>query len=410
MMGFDDAAYRETARPRGGRSGTPPVVIATILREEGPTGVHTHVREVSRYFRERGISTDLVTPFSWGGPLTVPVFGARLALQPVSGAAGVAWYRYWHEAFLAKALRHHLAQAGGIVLYAQGPEAARACLKARQGPHQRVVMAVHYQYSQAENWVDKGYIKSGGSASRAIRRMEKAVIPQLDGIVYVSRSTREHLLSWLPEADNVRSTVIPNFVKPIGPPASQEPLGDLVSVGSLEQVKGHAFLLEVLAAAKRAGKTFTLDVYGEGPLHEKLLRTAQTLGVEGQFRLRGHDPDVRSVLPRYRAYLHAASNEAGPLAITEAMAAGLPIIAVKDGGSSELYEDGVEGRFWSLEDAAGAASTMIELLASEQMRAKVGAAAKARFQRNLDANVLGPRLESFLLADASPQGRQLARA
>jgi glycosyltransferase involved in cell wall biosynthesis len=410
MMSLGEALYRETARPVEERSGTPPIVIATILREEGPTGVHTHVREVSRYFRERGISTDLVTPFSWGGPLTVPVFGARLALQPVSGAAGVAWYRYWHEAFLAKALRHHLAQAGGIVLYAQGPEAARACLKARQGPHQRVVMAVHYQYSQAENWVDKGYIKSGGSASRAIRRMEKAVIPQLDGIVYVSRSTREHLLSWLPEADNVRSTVIPNFVKPIGPPASQEPLGDLVSVGSLEQVKGHAFLLEVLAAAKRAGKTFTLDVYGEGPLHEKLLRTAQTLGVEGQFRLRGHDPDVRSVLPRYRAYLHAASNEAGPLAITEAMAAGLPIIAVKDGGSSELYEDGVEGRFWSLEDAAGAASTMIELLASEQMRAKVGAAAKARFQRNLDANVLGPRLESFLLADASPQGRQLARA
>jgi glycosyltransferase involved in cell wall biosynthesis len=98
------------------------------------------------------------------------------------------------------------------------------------------------------------------------------------------------------------------------------------------------------------------------------------------------------------------------LAITEAMAAGLPIIAVKDGGSSELYEDGVEGRFWSLEDPAGAASTMIELLASEQMRAKVGAAARARFQHDFDAKVLGPRLESFLLADASPRGRQLTPA
>jgi len=126
--------------------------------------------------------------------------------------------------------------------------------------------------------------------------------------------------------------------------------------------------------------------------------------------LRGYDPDVRSLLPRYRAYLHAASNEAGPLAITEAMAAGLPIIAVKDGGSSELYEDGIEGRFWSLEDPAGAASTMIALLANEQMRAKVGAAARARFQHDFDAKVLGPRLESFLLADASPRGRQLTPA
>jgi glycosyltransferase involved in cell wall biosynthesis len=304
MMSLFEAFRRETVRPTASRSGLP-VVIATILREEGPTGVHTHVREVSRYFRERGITTDLVTPFSWGGPLTVPVFGARLALQPVSGAAGVAWYRYWHEAFLAKALRHHLAQAGGMVLYAQGPEAARACLKTRQGPHQRVVMVVHYQYSQAENWIDKGYIKSGGSASRAIRRMEKAVILQLDGIVYVSRSAREHLLSWLPEAEGVRSTVIPNFVKPIGPPASQEPLGDLVSVGHLEQVKGHAFLLEVLAAAKRAGKTFTLDVYGEGrctrsslgPPKRWVLRTSSGCGATTPMSVRSYRATERTFTP-----------------------------------------------------------------------------------------------------------------
>jgi glycosyltransferase involved in cell wall biosynthesis len=57
-----------------------------------------------------------------------------------------------------------------------------------------------------------------------------------------------------------------------------------------------------------------------------------------------------------------------------------------------------------LEDPAAAASTVIALLANKQARAKVGAAAKRRFQHDFDAKVLGPRLESFLLADASPQG------
>ena len=63
-----------------------PLVIATMLREEGITGVHTHVRQLRRYLAGSPTTATLVTPFSWGGPLTIPVFGFRLVLERLQPA------------------------------------------------------------------------------------------------------------------------------------------------------------------------------------------------------------------------------------------------------------------------------------------------------------------------------------
>ena len=147
-----------------------PLIIATILREEGTTGVHTHFQQLRRYLDER-VPVTIVTPFSWGGALTVPVFGLRLPLERCSRAASVAWYRRGHEMFLHQALRRSLAEADDCVVYAQCPLAARAALRARRGPHQRVVMAVHFRISQADEWADKKQIRRDGAVFRAIRRL-----------------------------------------------------------------------------------------------------------------------------------------------------------------------------------------------------------------------------------------------
>jgi glycosyltransferase involved in cell wall biosynthesis len=266
-------------------------------------------------------------------------------------------------------------------------------------------MAVHYKYSHADEWADirRGPIKRDGVVFRAIRRFDREVIPQVDGIVFVSEWGRKALLSWLPEAAAVPYAVIGNFVQPIAPQPGREPLADLVSIGTLDLVKNHRFLLEVLAEAKRAGRSFTLDVFGGGPLRNDLLRLARSLGLEDQVCFRGFRSDLSEFLPRYRAYVHAAYSESLPLAIIEAMAAGLPVVAGDIGGISELCDDGVEGRFWPLDDPAAAASTLIELLDDEPSRQKAASAASERFCRDFDAGVIGPRLRSFLLGTTTPR-------
>jgi glycosyltransferase involved in cell wall biosynthesis len=339
-----------------------------------------------------------VSPFSWGRLLTYPVFGFRLLLVRFSTTAGVAWYRYWHELFLRNALRKRLARVGDCVVYAQGPLEAAAALRVRRGPHQRVVMAVHFKTSQADEWVNTktSPIKRGGALFRSIRRAERRAITKVDSLVYVSEWARQALLSWLPEAAGVPSAIIGNFVLPMSSESGQEPLGDLITIGFLDMVKNHGFTLKVLAEAKKAGRTITLDIYGMGPLKQELHQQARSLGVAEQVRFRGFRSDVRAVMPGYRAYVHSSFSETSSLAIIEAMAAGLPIVAGAVGPLGELFDDGVEGRYWPLDNPAQAAATVITLLESESALTSAAAAARKRFARDYDAAVLVPRLVSFL--------------
>ena len=376
-----------------------PLIIATILREKGITGVHTHFRQLCQYLERQGKPATLVTPFSWGRPLIKPVFGVRYLLERCSGSANVWWYRHWHEVFLYQALRRALATADDCVIYAQCPVSARAAMRARRGPHQRVVMAVHFRISQADEWAnkDRGEIARDGHVFHAIRSLEREVIPQVDGLVYVSKWGQDALLGWFPEAAAVPSAVIGNFVAPLDVKPRQEPIGDLVSVGNLEAVKNHRYLLQVLAQAKQGGRAYTMDIFGEGPMQKDLQQLIAALGLEQQVRLRGFRPDVRDLLPGYRACVHASYSESLPLALIEAMAAGLPVIAGDAGGVSELFDDGVEGRRWPLDDPAAAAIVLIDLMDNEPKRATIAGAALARFQRDFDAEVIAPRLCSFLM-------------
>jgi glycosyltransferase involved in cell wall biosynthesis len=401
------------SRSGGGRlqdEASLPLVIATILRGDGITGVDTHIRQLRRYLEESGTDSTLITPFSWGRALTVPVFGLRpLVLDRFFKPAGVAWYLHWHEVFLRNALRRHLARIGECVVYAQDAFAARATLRARQGPHQRVVLAIHSRISMADEWADKKRISRDGIVFRAIRQVEREAIPQVDRLVYVSSWGRDALLGWLPEAAAVPYAVIGNFVAPLSVAPYPEPLGDLVTIGNLDLVKNHRFLLEVLAEAKRDGRSLTLDVFGEGPCRKDLLQQTSSLGLEEQVRFHGFRSDVRSLLSGYRAYVHASYSESLPLAIIEAMAAGLPIVAGNTGGISELCDDGVEARFWPLDDPAQAAALLIDLLECEPERLKAARAARERFRRDFDADVVGPELRSFLLG-VTPRDPQASAA
>ena len=88
-----DMSYNtgESARAEGGLlpgEDSVPLIIATALREEGITGVHTHVRQLRRYLEGCNAPPTLVTPFSWGWPLTAPVFGVRRLVLERCSARG----------------------------------------------------------------------------------------------------------------------------------------------------------------------------------------------------------------------------------------------------------------------------------------------------------------------------------
>jgi glycosyltransferase involved in cell wall biosynthesis len=397
---------------------TDPLVIAMVAREQGITGVHTHVRQLRRYLERSGRSAELVTPHSWaaGRPwrraLLVPLFGARVVLERVCGPANVWWYRTSHEVFLRRALRERLAEGRPCTVYAQCPVSARAALAARRGPHQRVLLAVHFRTSQADEWADKGQIRRGGRAFRWIRGTEREVLTRVDGLVFVSEWARDAVASWLPEVSEVPGAVVPNFVNlpDTGKNPSAAATGHLVSVGNLEAVKNHRFLIRVLAAAKDEGHTYRLDVFGEGVERGRLLRLAAELGVSDQVVLHGYQSDVQWRLPRYGAYVHASYSESSSLAIMEAMAVGLPVVSSREGALGQLFDDPQHGRFWPIDDPAQAAAVLIDLMESPAELRRAGRAAKEKFLRDYDADVVAPRLLDYLsasTADAAGSGSEV---
>lgn len=383
-------------RLREASSVTPRVVIATILRRRGETGIQAHVQALVDALAARGDTPEFINHLSAFRWLGVPIFVVRRAIDPFSGRLSVWWYRTWHYWFLRLALRGHLRRAGPLVIYAQCPLSARAALDARRSAHQRVVMAVHFSHSQADEWVAKGRIRGDGRVYRAIDRLERETLPRLDGIVYLSDYMRRHIERRHPGIMAVRSETIPNFVTRPRLRQSVADGADLITIGALDTNKNQRYILEVLAEAARMGQGYRLSIVGDGPERAALERMAKTLGITDSVRFLGYRPDARSLLPGHRAYIHAARMDNFPMVLIEALAAGIPVLAPSVGGIPEIFDDGVEGYPIPLDDPAEAARRIIALLEDDAGRCRMGEAARDRFVRDFDADVTATRLIRFL--------------
>ena len=137
-------------------------------------------------------------------------------------------------------------------------------------------------------------------------------------------------------------------------------------------------------------------MFGEGVERGNLLALVAELGIDDQVRLCGFRQDVPHLLPGYRLYVHASYSESSSLAIMEAMGAGLPVVSSDAGALPELFEDPEHGRFWPIDDPQRGAEILIDFLESEQELRRAGRAALEKFRSDYDAEVVAPRLVSFL--------------
>ena len=380
------------------------ILLATIMRAQGETGVQTHVRTLLAWLQTQEQPAGLLTPFDAPRWQVYPVFGLRRVIERLNRSAGVWWYRHWHALFLERMLRARLADGQPRVIYAQCPLSAAAALRARRSLAQKVVLVVHFNVSQADEWAGKGLIASDGAYAGSIRAFEARVLPALDGLVFVSDFMRRELLARMPAIGDVPYVRVPNFVPDPGSPAPAEMQADLLLVGTLEPRKNQAYALDILAAALAQGHTLTLTVAGDGPDRKALQQRAETLGLSEQVRFAGFVRDAARLFARHRACLHTARIENLPLTLIEAMSRGVPVFAPPVGGVPEVFNDGVEGRLIPLDDAPQAARLLLQWLGQPARLAVAGRLARARFLTHFESDVAAARLRDFLQATALESG------
>jgi glycosyltransferase involved in cell wall biosynthesis len=171
----------------------------------------------------------------------------------------------------------------------------------------------------------------------------------------------------------------------------------LLAVGSLTPQKGHATLLE---AMRRTGAGITLDVVGDGPLRTTLAAEAREPRLRGRVRLLGalsHSTLLRRLgAGEWDVLVHPSPSGRGfdegiPVALMEAMAAGVPVIAFPSGGVPELIAPGA-GMLLAGTDAQLLADGILEL-ADDPVRAdELGAGGIARIRAEFDATRIADQL------------------
>jgi glycosyltransferase involved in cell wall biosynthesis len=128
--------------------------------------------------------------------------------------------------------------------------------------------------------------------------------------------------------------------------AAGTPIRLISIIGRLTPIKNHRMLLQAARNLRdrRDGLSIRYLFVGDGELREELEATARDLGIEDQVIFAGWQKNMPPVYGASDMVALTSLNEGTPVALIEAMAAGVPVIATRVGGVPDLL-GGVEGTF-----------------------------------------------------------------
>jgi glycosyltransferase involved in cell wall biosynthesis len=175
----------------------------------------------------------------------------------------------------------------------------------------------------------------------------------------------------------------------------------VVAVGNLYPVKDHATLVRALARLPDA----RVAIAGRGDEETRLRELAAELGVADRLHLLGLRDDVDRVLAAGDVFVQPSLSEGLPLAVLEAMAAGLPVVATRVGGVSEAVRDGETGYLVPPADPPSLADALAKVLAADDRGAALGARGRARAEKEFSVDVMAERYRALYLSRLPTQRR-----
>ncbi|MBI2221532.1 MAG: glycosyltransferase [Acidobacteria bacterium] len=152
------------------------------------------------------------------------------------------------------------------------------------------------------------------------------------------------------------------------------------TVARLDAVKDLGTLIQGFAALPAAGQDDLLVIAGDGPELESLREQCRAAGVGGRVRFVGHQSDVRAILPAFDAYANSSVHEGVSLTILEAMAASLPVVATRVGGTPEVIVDGETGVLVPPRAPRAIARALASVLARPDRGQRLGEAGRFRVE------------------------------
>lgn len=219
---------------------------------------------------------------------------------------------------------------------------------------------------------------------------------RVDRVLAVSRAVREILIAGGLRPDRV--TVVHEGVKDrpaqsggretllaLGIPAGAPVVGN---VAQLVDHKDHATLLRAAALVLQTLPEARFLICGDGPLKADLVSLAASLGIAERAVFAGFRSDLDALIPCFDIFCLSSHLEGLGTSILDAMCFSRPVVATRTGGIPDVVEDQETGRLIPPRDPQALARALLDTLESPEIRARLGAAGRRRFLKDLTRDAM----------------------
>ncbi len=273
------------------------------------------------------------------------------------------------------------------------------------------VVTVHGIYAQEKRASGERWTPRSALREWAWRSTEEWVLRRARHVIIISPYVRE----FVEPRTSAKLHDIPNPISgeffAIEPAPTRRP--QLLTVGEISTRKRQTLLLHAFARVLRELPDARLRIVG-GPGHGEteyaasVRHLARELSIEGSVDFLGRIPQ-EDLLREYQSadlYVHAAAEESSPMAIAQALAAGVPAVAFDIPGVRHLVTSGRTGERALNGDADALASTVVRLVSGPDQLASLSRTSKAFAESTFSAAAVAARTsEAYLEARADARGR-----
>jgi len=237
---------------------------------------------------------------------------------------------------------------------------------------------------------------------------EKYVIPRAAHIIVQTRFTEELVrqrtrskIHLVPEGvDFHRICRLPSVALPDPP--------DIFIPVNFRRLKGLDILIRAMAIVKERVPDVRLDIAGSGEEEERLRNLVGALGLESNVRFLGFIADEEAKYQRYkscRLVVVPSRWDVEPFAALDGAASGKPVIASRSANSSVVV-DGETGFVYETEDHEQLAARIVEVLTNDQLRERMGQAAREKAREYDWSKIAQKTVEVYRAAISDFNGRK----
>jgi len=175
-------------------------------------------------------------------------------------------------------------------------------------------------------------------------------------------------------------------------------VGDAPLVGivaRLVPIKAHDVFLAMAARVRQTYSTAVFVIVGDGELRTSLEQRAVDLGLAGAVRFLGWRADIDRLYADIDVVVLTSRNEGSPVALIEAMAAGVPVVSTEVGGVADVVQHGATGLLAPMDDDAALARHVVTLLGDRDLGRRMGQRGRAIVAATYSADRLVSDIEAL---------------